>query len=72
MFKRKPTSNKKLQMALQIAIEALEHYAIDGSVGRHTSGHGESSEHISFYHGLKIKPSEALKKMAEVVSDGRN
>lgn len=42
------------------AIPAITHYAKDGSVGSHTSGHGESSDHISFYNGLKIESIDVL------------
>lgn len=42
--------NDRLRAALDRAKEALTHYA----------GDGESSEHISFYRGLRIKPKDAL------------
>lgn len=54
--------NKCLELVLP-ALQALEYYAEQGSVGSHTSGHGDSSDHISFYYGLKIAPKEAIQKI---------
>lgn len=60
----------KICRAAELMYGILEYYKIRGHVGSHTSGHGESSDHISFYDGLKITPEDALAK-ADAIAAGK-
>lgn len=50
-------------------IPTLMHYATDGVVSSKVSGHGDSSDCLEFYYGLKFKPVDVLEKLPDFPKD---